>query len=145
MTDDRGLAALTELADRHWLETERPPNPRATCSCGGWQYDFDAPPPKMGDHFRPFSEHVALAILGDHGVFLPYGRDAELETATAMSYGEGLADGRAEAPAELERLREAVAHVADEAERWRERCPNARLGRWLIRDLLAALAPEEQS
>ena len=44
------------------------------------------------------------------------------------------------AEARLAEVREALGHVIDEAEGWRNRCPNARLGRWLIRDLRALLA-----
>jgi len=67
---------LAEALDQHWLEVGSLDQSAwaATCSCGDWQYDFDGPPPiTLGDHFAPFSEHVAEALraaLRERGVHL---------------------------------------------------------------------------
>ena len=67
---------FAEALDQHWLEVGRPDQSAwaATCSCGHWQYDFHGPPGlKLGDHFAPFSEHVAVALrtaLRERGVHL---------------------------------------------------------------------------
>ena len=71
---DNGLAALTEEVDRHWLESSVAQG-FARCSCGEWRQDIPGglTVPMLGEHFAPFSKHVAAAILAERGVFLPDG------------------------------------------------------------------------
>jgi hypothetical protein len=62
-SDAAEVRLLTTEVDRHWLTLgdQRPPS--ALCSCGEWQWDFDTGEGlDIGDHFAPFSGHVAAAI-----------------------------------------------------------------------------------
>ncbi len=55
---------LAVEVDRHWMESSIAQG-FVRCSCGQWRVDipghFDVP--SLGQHFRPFSAHVAAAIL----------------------------------------------------------------------------------
>jgi len=57
---------LTDEIDNHWLDTDEATPELVSCSCRTWSFDaLDGTHSilEMGQHFRPFSEHVAEAII----------------------------------------------------------------------------------
>lgn len=57
---------LAREVDRHWLNAPSRSargEIEATCTCGEWRWVAAGPPPRIGDHFLPFSEHVATVVL----------------------------------------------------------------------------------
>jgi hypothetical protein len=67
---DNGLAALAAEIDNHWLY--RTDDMVFRCSFGDWEHTPDDTVAE-GDRYEPFSAHIAAAILGERGVFLPDG------------------------------------------------------------------------
>ena len=75
MTDrvtDTVRDVLAALLDQHWLESEVDGNPAvAGCSGDDWRFvanDRTLSVTEMGQHFYPFSEHIADAIIASLAV-----------------------------------------------------------------------------
>lgn len=52
---------LARLLDHHWLAIASPPSAGAVCSCGEWRWHAGRDL-QVGEHFQPFSEHVAEMV-----------------------------------------------------------------------------------
>jgi hypothetical protein len=55
------IARIADEADRHWLDRT---DTGVGCSCGDWFFALSDAHPQIdvGDHFLPFSKHVATAL-----------------------------------------------------------------------------------